>query len=85
MGICCICQVELINAVNTLSAKASESILNPEQLSNSDSAEGDVDDDDDEDDLGADPEEPERDEATVAGQIMKLHQEIFSWGMIAGP
>ena len=72
MGICCICQVELINAVNTLSAKASESILNPEQLSNSDSAEGDVDDD--EDDLGADPEEPERDEATVASQIMRLHQ-----------
>ena len=61
-----------------------ESILNPEQQSNSDSAECDVADDE-EDDLGAGPEEPERDEATVAGQIMKLHQEIFSWGMIAGP
>ena len=31
------------------------------------------------------PSDPERDDASIAESVIKLQQEIFSWGMVKGP
>ena len=83
-GIWSICKVDLTNAVKTLSASASQSILHPEQSTVSEDP-YQYESDEEFEDLEAVPDSLDRDETTIAEMTMKLQQEIFSWGMIPRP
>lgn len=80
---CSICRGEVIAAIKSLSAKASEAILNPETASN-DPIAADEHEDEEEDDLaglGSD----ESSYLSIDDSCLQLRQQICSWGLICGP
>ena len=83
--ICSICKDELTSALKNLSSSALHSIHNPGQHNVSENAQMDDVDEEDDEEPELEPSNPERDEASIAESVMKLQQEIFSWGMVKGP
>ena len=80
---CIICKEELVKAMKTLSAKASESICNPQ--SSKQSEEEEIEEEEDEEDLTAKANEAERNESIISDSLLKIQQEICSWCLIPGP
>ena len=82
--VCPICNDEVIDAIKSLSAKASEAILNPEPACNDHIAETDNEDEEEEDDLaGSDNICHAR--FSIGDSCLQLRQQICSWDLIRGP
>ena len=82
--VCSICRDEVVDAIKSLSAKASEAILNPETASNDPIAENDNEDEEEEDDLAGSQESCHA-HLNIDDSCLQLRQQICSWGLICGP